>query len=180
MDHVIECPLADDAPEIARVLLTAWIQTYPNRRAGIDEARIREQRGSATTPEAIAPWREFIVRAARQPDQFLCRVVRCRDGIVGVLCGRRDEEAVNLGPMYLLRRAQGGGVGGRLMNVFLDWAGEAPIRLWVTSYNERAVRFYQRYGFRATGEQRLWRDRLPNLCMVRAPLPDHVTWSLRM
>lgn len=170
MDHVIECPLADDAPAIARVLLTAWLQTYPNRQAGIDEAWIREQRGSGTMPDAIAQWREFIIRAARQPDRLFCRVVRRQGEIVGVLCGRRDEEAVNLGPMYLLREAQGGGIGGLLMNAFLDWAGEAPMRLWVTAYNERAVRFYQRYGFRATGEQQLWRGRLPNLRMVRAPL----------
>ncbi|NKY98879.1 GNAT family N-acetyltransferase [Nocardiopsis alborubida] len=175
MDHVIDGPLAEDAPAIARVLLTAWIQTYPNRQAGIDEAWIREHRGSVTTPEAIAPWREFIVRAARQPDQFFCRVVRCRGEIVGVLCGRREEETVDLGPMYLLREAQGGGIGGLLMNAFLDWAGEAPMRLWVTACNERAIRFYQRYGLTATGEQQLWRGRLPNLRMVRAPLTDHVT-----
>ncbi|WP_190394802.1 GNAT family N-acetyltransferase [Nocardiopsis deserti] len=175
MDHVIETPLADDAPAIARVLLTAWIQTYPNRQAGIDEAWIREHRGPVTTPEEVAQWQEFIVQAARQPDRFFCRVVRSQGEIVGFLCGRREEEAVNLGPMYLLRKAQGGGIGGRLMKVFLDWAGDSPMRLWVTTYNERAVLFYQRYGFEATGEQHLWRGRLPNMRMARAPLSDHVT-----
>ncbi|PDP87301.1 hypothetical protein CQJ94_12485 [Glycomyces fuscus] len=176
VDHVIECPLVDDAQEIARVLLAAWLQTYPDEEAGIDEAWIREHRGSVTTPEETAQWQEFIVRAGRQPDELFCRVVRCRGGIVGFLCGRREGEVANLGPMYLLREAQGGGLGGRLMNVFLDRVGESPARLWVTTYNEGAIRFYQRYGFEATGERDLWRGRLPNMRMARAPItgPRHL------
>ncbi|MFG2292286.1 GNAT family N-acetyltransferase [Streptomyces sp. NPDC048603] len=43
--------------------------------------------------------------------------------------------------MYLLDEAQGRGIGGRLMDEFLTRAGSAPIRLWVTDYNERAIRF---------------------------------------
>ncbi|MEU1899341.1 GNAT family N-acetyltransferase [Nocardiopsis dassonvillei] len=174
MDHVIEAPRADDASEIARVLLAAWIQTYPDEQAGIDEEWIRVHRGAATSPEEVAQWREFIVRAEYQPDELFCRVVRYQGEIVGFLCGRREADAVNLGPMYLLRKAQGSGLGGRLMDVFLDWAGATPMRLWVTAYNERAIRFYQRYGFEATGERLLWRGRLPNMRMARAPLSDHV------
>ncbi|MBD2827538.1 hypothetical protein ID875_02385 [Streptomyces globisporus] len=53
------------------------------------------------------------------------------------------------------------------MDEFLAWAGGAPVRLWVTEYNAGAVRFYERHGFRATGERELWRGRLPNVRMVR-------------
>ncbi|WP_206539298.1 GNAT family N-acetyltransferase [Nocardiopsis halotolerans] len=166
---MIEAPHVDDAPALARVLLAAWLQTYPNEEAGIDEAWIREHRGSVTAAEGVAQWRGFIARAAHQPDRFLCRVVRRRGEIVGFLCGRREGEVVNLGPMYLLEEAQGVGLGGQLMDVFLDWAGDTPMRLWVTTYNEGAVRFYQRYGFEATGERQLWRGRLPNTRMARTP-----------
>lgn len=41
------------------------------------------------------------------------------------------------------------------------------MRLWVTEYNERAVHFYERYGFKATGEREIWRGRLPNVRMIR-------------
>lgn len=74
---------------------------------------------------------------------------------------------VTLGPMYLLNEAQGRGIGDRMMREFLTWAGDAPMRLWVTDYNERAIRFYQRYGFKAAGERELWRGNLPNIRMVR-------------
>ncbi|MFZ3470357.1 GNAT family N-acetyltransferase [Streptomyces sp. 4.24] len=174
MDHQIELPQPDDAAPVGRMQLRAWLQTYPNEVAGIDEAWIREHRGSAATVEGIAQWREFIEKAVRQPDLFFCRVVRSGAEVVGVLCGRRDE-VVTLGPMYLLNEAQGQGVGGRLMDEFLAWAEDAPMYLWVTGYNARAIRFYERYGFRTTGERDLWRDKLPNVRMVReSTLSDEI------
>lgn len=69
--------------------------------------------------------------------------------------------------MYLLQRAQGQGMGRQLMAAFLAWADDAPIRLWVTAYNERAISFYEEYGFEDTGERHLWREKLPNIRMIR-------------
>ncbi|MET9916833.1 GNAT family N-acetyltransferase [Streptomyces sp. NPDC006435] len=166
MTHVIESPRADDASSLGLLQLRVWLQTYPCAEAGIDEPWIREHRGFSATTGGIAQWREFIEAAGSRPDLLFCRVVRSGTEIVGFLCGRRDE-VVSLGPMYLLDEAQGRGTGGRLMGEFLTWAGSAPMRLWVTDYNERAIRFYQRHGFKATGERELWRGKLPNIRMIR-------------
>lgn len=168
MTCVIEPPRPEDAASLGPLQSRIWLQTYPDEAAGIDEAWIREQRGTAATEEGVAGWRAFIEAAERRPDLSFCRVVRSGVGseIVGFLCGRRGE-AVSLGPMYLLEEVRGHGVGGRLMDEFLAWAGGAPVRLWVTEYNAGAVRFYERHGFRATGERELWRGRLPNVRMVR-------------
>jgi ribosomal protein S18 acetylase RimI-like enzyme len=175
MVHQIDVPQPDDAAAMGRVQLRAWLQTYLNEGARIDEAWIHEHRGSAVTAEGIAQWREFLDEAVRQPDLLFCRVVRSGAEIVGFLCGRRDE-VVTLGPMYLLNEAQGQGTGGRLMGEFLVWAQDAPMRLWVTEYNERAIRFYERYGFRTTGERELWRGKLPNVRMAReSELGDKIT-----
>ncbi|WP_327676236.1 GNAT family N-acetyltransferase [Kitasatospora sp. NBC_00458] len=187
MTHVLEAARADDAATIGPLQLTVWLQTYPDEGAGVDEAWIREHRGSSATAEGIAQWREFIEEAVRRPDRLFCRVVRSTEragadpaagagtdagaGIVGFLCGRRDE-VVTLGPMYLLDEAQGRGLGDRMMDEFLGWAGDSPVHLWVTDYNRRAIRFYRRHGFRTTGERELWRGRLPNVRMARdAALP---------
>ncbi|WP_406202785.1 GNAT family N-acetyltransferase [Kitasatospora sp. NBC_01560] len=170
MTHRIEAARASDAAALGRVLLRAWLETYPDEAAGIDEAWIREHRGASATAEGAAQWRAFIEDAALRPDELFCRVVRSGSGVVGFLCGRRDE-AVTLGPMYLLGEARGRGVGQRLMGEFLAWAGGAEIRLWVTAYNAGAVRFYERHGFARTGERELWRGRLPNVRMVRDAVP---------
>ncbi|WP_327255459.1 GNAT family N-acetyltransferase [Streptomyces sp. NBC_01244] len=169
MDYRIEVPEPDDAASVGRMQLRAWLQTYPNEVAGIDEEWIREHRGVAVTAEGIAQWRRFIEKAIQQPDLLFCRVVRSGVEVVGILCGRRDE-MVTLGPMYLVNEAQGQGIGGRLMDEFLPWANGASTHLWVTDYNARAIRFYERYGFRSTGERELWRDKLPNVRMVRESL----------
>jgi GNAT superfamily N-acetyltransferase len=166
MTHLIEPPHTADASAIGQIQLEAWLQTYPNEQAEIDETWIRDHRGSAATAEGIAQWREFIEETKRKPDRLFCRVVRTTAGIVGFMCGRRDD-VVTLGPMYLLNEAQGHGTGSRLMREFLAWAGDTPMRLWVTAYNERAIRFYERYGFKPTGEQELWKGKLPNIRMAR-------------
>lgn len=166
MTYVIESARPDDSAGLGPLLLRAWLETYPNPELGIDECWIREHRGASATAEGIVQWREFIAAENRQPDLLFCRVVRSGTEIVGVLCGRRGE-VVTLGPMYLLNHVQGQGLGARLMTEFLSWAGAAPICLWVTDYNDSAVRFYQRHGFMITGERELWQGRLPNLRMTR-------------
>jgi GNAT superfamily N-acetyltransferase len=85
--------------------------------------------------------------------------------------GSPGANVVTLGPMYLLRELRDLGVGSLLMADFLAWSGSDPARLWVTSYNTAAIRFYTRHGFRPTGERELWRGRLPNLRMARAVPP---------
>ncbi|MBP2587064.1 GNAT superfamily N-acetyltransferase [Streptomyces sp. PvR006] len=122
----------------------------------------------------MAQWREFIEKAHRNPAPHFCRVVRSKAEIVGYLCGHEedgeggeDRESITLGPMYLLDRAQGHGLGGSMMAEFLTWAGPARIRLGVADCNERAIRFYRRHGFEIAGERYLWRGRLPTLPMTR-------------
>ncbi|GAA1245715.1 hypothetical protein GCM10009665_40680 [Kitasatospora nipponensis] len=179
MSLAIALPSPDDAPEIGAVHLAAWLRTYPNAAAGITEEWLTEQRGDLVEPAGIAGWRAFLVDALDRPDLHFCRVVRAESEIAGFLCGRRapqegagaEASGVSLGPMYLLEAAQGQGVGRRLMSEFLGWAGSRPVHLWVTSYNERAIRFYADHGFRPTGERTLWRGRLPNVRMLRDPGP---------
>ncbi|MFB8405271.1 GNAT family N-acetyltransferase [Streptomyces sp. NPDC055912] len=166
MTYVIEGARPDDSAQLGPLLLTAWLQSYPNPEAGISEDWIREQRGSSATPEGIDRWREYIEAVNQETDLLFCRVVRSGTEIVGVLCGHR-REVVTLGPMYLLSHVQGLGLGGRMMTEFLAWAGATLVWLWATEYNDGAVRFYQRHGFRITGERELWKGRLPNLRMAR-------------
>ncbi|MEV0573383.1 MULTISPECIES: GNAT family N-acetyltransferase [unclassified Streptomyces] len=172
MTHLLTAPRPDDSAALGPLQLRVWLQTYSDRAAGIDEAWIRRQRGSAATAQGVARWREFIEAAARRPDLMFCRVAREGTEIVGFVCGRRDG-VVTLGPMYLLDEAQGHGLGGRMMEAFLTWAGDAAVHLWVTEFNTRAVRFYERHGFRTTGERELWRGRLPNVRMTRAAATSH-------
>lgn len=60
------------------------------------------------------------------------------------------------------------------------WAGSSPLRLWGTEYNERAVRFYERCGFKTTGERVVWRGKPPNVRMSCDPtLSDNLSRTTR-
>jgi ribosomal protein S18 acetylase RimI-like enzyme len=58
--------------------------------------------------------------------------------------------------LYLLREAQGGGLGKRLFAHVLDWLADqdGPVWLGVWSGNERAQALYHRWGFTVVGEYR--------------------------
>jgi len=52
--------------------------------------------------------------------------------------------------------------------------------LWGTEYNERAVRFYERCGFKTTGERVVWRGKPPNVRMSCDPtLSDNLSRTTR-
>lgn len=57
--------------------------------------------------------------------------------------------------LYLMREAQGGGLGGRLFETMVAWLearGRRDLWLGVWSENHGAQRFYGRYGFEKVGE----------------------------
>lgn len=57
--------------------------------------------------------------------------------------------------LYLLRRAQNGGLGGRLLDAALDWLLESgPRTIWIGVWSENlgAQRLYERRGFVKVGE----------------------------
>jgi GNAT superfamily N-acetyltransferase len=97
-----------------------------------------------------------------------------RDPAFGLWIAERDGEAVGYalaGPchlphpevtpacgelwrIYVRQDLQGGGLGGRLMRVSLDWLSAPGRRLWigVWSENHGAQRLYTRHGFEKVGE----------------------------
>lgn len=204
MPPLIDTPHADEAAALAGVHLRTWLETYPRLDAGIDAAWITEHIGPVTSPAGVARWRAVVEEARDRPERMFCRAVRAREGgeVAGFLCGLREPDGegarvtatgappseaapgpgafvVTLGPMYLLREVRDRGVGGLLMAEFLAWTGPDPARLWVTAANEAAIRFYARHGFRPTGEREMWRGRLPNLRMARAPRPGQTRATAR-
>ncbi len=90
----------------------------------------------------------------RHPDTFAAFVAE-DDGIVVGSIGLRlaPYGVVELG-MALLDRYRGRGIGTRLMERGVAWAREAgahKIALEVWPHNERAIRLYQKVGFREEG-----------------------------
>ena len=99
-------------------------------------------------------------RARQFPENTL--VAKDKERVVGfaVYGPSRDEDLVNAGEViaiYVLPEYYGRKIGYRLMNEAFSRLGEYhTIFVWVLEKNERAIRFYHRYGFEVDGCKKQW------------------------
>ena len=99
-------------------------------------------------------------RARQFPENTL--VAKDKEKVVGfaVYGSSRDEDLVNAGEIvaiYVLSDYYGRKIGYRLMNEAFSRLSEYnTVFLWVFEKNERAIRFYQKYGFEFDGCKKQW------------------------
>ena len=94
--------------------------------------------------------------AFRFPENTL--VAKEREQVLGFVCyGEGGGEAPGVGEifaLYVLAERYGIGLGRRLMDAGLAQLRDCvQIRLWVLKGNARAIRFYEKCGFRPDGEE---------------------------
>lgn len=95
--------------------------------------------------------------AYRWPDNIL--VAKDGEDVIGFVgFGKyRDDELPDAGEVfsiYILSRYYGQGVGSQLMREALNQLRDYPqTAVWVLKENQRAIRFYQRWGYRFDGRE---------------------------
>ena len=82
------------------------------------------------------------------------RIIQLSGVDVGILAMSRQPDCINLHQMFILPEYQGRGIGEAYMKILIKGAAvpQVPIRLQVLKVNPRAFAFYQRMGFKQTGE----------------------------
>lgn len=143
----------DDAGAIARVHVRSWQVGYAGLLAG-------DQLEGPSEAQRDAMWRELLSDLGG----LIVFVAAHDDAIVGfctVAAPSRDADAAGdvaeIGALYVDPSAWRTGAGRALMAEALRPLHAGPWRevtLWVMSGNERAHRFYERFGFTADGAQR--------------------------
>ena len=119
-----------------------WQETYPGlvSQAYLDKFTLEK------SEERAVQWRDNIL-VAKEGDRVI--------GFVGY--GSSGPDAPDTGEvfaLYVLPEYHGTGVGRQLMDAALEKLAAYPhICLWAVKGNGRAVRFYEKYGFRLTGEE---------------------------
>lgn len=135
-----------EADRKGRVLVhcQAWEETY---RGLIPDAVL-----DSMTPENIMQTTRSL------PMETL--VAADGEGVVGFVCFCREARAFigrpgasEIAALYLLRSAQGLGLGRQLLEAALAQLPQGDVVLYVLDGNQRAIRFYEHMGFRPTGRR---------------------------
>jgi len=132
----------DEIKGKAHVHCKAWHDAYPGMvsREYLDEL----------TPEKCEQM------AFRWPENTL--VAKEKNKVIGFVCyGDRGDEAPDAGEifaLYVLAAYYGKGVAQKLMKSALaQLESFSTVHLWVLKENTRAIRFYEKCGFRADGAE---------------------------
>jgi len=165
----IEAPKLGDEILLAPMHIQSWKETYVSPQSGLTEEMVDELLGHMLTDTEFR--KNTILESIQNPDKVLYRVVKNKAGdIVGFMHGSKDETGNKLEGLYLLDEVKGSGIGGLLMDEFLQWIDPNKItQLEVFDFNDRAISFYTKYGFVKTDEPiQFWKDRLPFFKMERS------------
>ena len=125
---------------------TSWQEAY---RGIVSDTYLDSMTVEATT-----------TRARQFPDNTL--VAKDKEKVIGfaVYGPSRDEDLKNAGEIvaiYVLSAYYGRKIGYRLMNEAFSMLKEYDtVFLWVLEKNERAIRFYHKYGFEFDGCKKQW------------------------
>ena len=82
------------------------------------------------------------------------RVIQIAGTDIGIMAMERQQNCISLHQLFILPEYQGKGIGEAVMKLIINEAAEAklPMRLQVLKVNNRAFKFYERLGFKRTGE----------------------------
>ena len=167
----------DDVTGIGEVHLQAWIETYPNEEYGVDEDWIKSEfnflvldgQNEQGRDNGI-PFRTKVINNLNE--DTLYEVVKDENGKVqGFMHVDRTDDIVNLNAIYLTNSLKGTGVAHKLMEHADVFTGNLPMKLQVVAYNDRAIKFYEKYGFKKAGmEADRFHGKMPVLNMKREAL----------
>jgi ribosomal protein S18 acetylase RimI-like enzyme len=151
MDIRIRNVEPDDVEGIYRVYHETWLTTYPNEEHGITIDDILDHLPKELSPEERESRRAYY---ADIPAHKVVYVALDGNGVVGVCAGAMHEDYTHLRSLYVLTEYQGKGIGSMLFEHFKKWAGDTPrFVVHVATYNNSAIRFYEKLGFKDTGKR---------------------------
>ena len=151
MEIKIRDALPADSEAADQVRYQSWLVTYPNTELNITVEDIKERLKEQLSPEGIKKRQARIIEF-QEKGRYVVAEVEGR--IVGFCWLIRYPEKNQLRGMYVLPGYQGKGVGKALWQEAkqaIDPEKETYVE--VATYNESAIGFYSKLGFKDTGRR---------------------------
>lgn len=156
-----------DAQAIFSLLFIGWLDAHVNDDIGVTSDFIISRRLKMLR----YPFYENGVRfdgLGNTKDNMHFVAVDKRGIIVGLIHANRDSEGQHLQGLYIYKEFQGTGLAQDLMARFEGWEDKSlDTQLGVVEYNKRAIKFYEKYGFKDYGVKYNIEDKIPCIDMVK-------------
>jgi ribosomal protein S18 acetylase RimI-like enzyme len=165
---IIRKGLPTDAVGARKMQAESWLATYPNQEAGVSNEWVKDVTDQWLTPENLERSQQ-ILKAALDDSTAFYRLAENGEKIVGfVHAATNDDGTKELEAIYTSPETFGSGLGQQLMDVANEWIGDIDVTLKVAIYNERAIRFYEKNGFKVVeGTEELYKEMIPIVQMKR-------------
>ncbi len=169
MRYTIKQPQVSDALELAKMHNQSWIETYPNEEFGISKKYIEDRVSGRLSAEGIER-RVAAIESSSSNGTYFLRTAHDESGrIVGFIDGNLKDDGYWLDGLYTLESTYGTGLGKLLWEAYLPWTKNNDITLTVATYNQRAIKFYEKLGFnKIIGSEGTFGDTpIPIINMIR-------------
>lgn len=160
-----------DAEPVLRLWHRSWLDTYAVPGSGVTADWVDERWDQKLTPQGIESLAERIA-AGPGPHQGRFYLAESGARIVGLAAPFVEPgRGQRVGALYVDRPFLGQSVGAALMREILAGFDLAqPVHLQVASFNQRAITFYERFGFRKVpGSDQLYDGVITEFWMRRDP-----------
>jgi len=137
--------LPGDEQGIFYVSKDTWLNTYVNKEYHITKVDILSKDFDSESKQK--EWKKVLRSNGRKNKYILV----AKDGgqIIGFCTAIKNEDWNEIGALYVLKSYQGGGIGTQLVSRCFEWLGnEKKVQLKVASFNNPAISFYNKCGFK--------------------------------
>lgn len=157
----------EDVVKIRTMHAQAWRDTYPSEENGVSAEWVRDVTEQWLEPNKMNESIEKLSAVFSDSTQFY-RSAWVRDEVIGFIhLLTREDGCKLLAALYVDKDYHGSGVAHELMAQAMDFIGDDDTELEVATYNGRAIRFYEKYGFEIDHDGGLFKGKIPCLIMTR-------------
>lgn len=150
MDDYKVCNIENDSihmldmyiEDILKLRRMIWLYTYINEDLGITEDKIIEN--FRNFDEEVEAYKKYIYDIKRFSSFFI--VIHDKK-VIGYSIVKNRYYRKSIDTLYIDKDYQGNGLGSLLMNNIIKKLDSKKIYVDVVSYNDKAIHFYEKYGF---------------------------------
>ncbi len=140
-----------DVEGLQEVFYRTWLATYPNKEHGITVDDIEERFKDRHSGERLND-RRAAIATLDENNKYL--VAKDDDTVVGLCRLTKHEMENRVTALYVLPEYQGKGVGTALWSEALNFFDRSKdIVVNVATYNQKAINFYTKLGFKDMGRR---------------------------